>query len=373
MKDNLIQRGLEQDARRIRERILMGVSYEKAKQAAESLKMFMDEHQWTQGGVADKLGVSTAQINQYLQGKYKGNLDEITNKVVNLIESVSRKERRIKGKPFVETSVAKKIHTLITETESLCDEEGKIGLIIGDGGHGKSACLREYARANRNTVYVELDDAMNPTTMFNEIADKLKVYNNGSLAVITRRLIEHLEHRHIIIILDEASGLRVRQLNQLRQIIVVKSKCPLILAGNSDLLKTIMQPTVRRGCESLDQFTSRFSYILNLDEEASEKDGGLYTAEDVRKLYEYGGIRLTTDGAKTLRKICKTPRSGRLRTCSLLIAALHTAKVVGKTGQIDSELILAAIDQLKLPVRDRLPVHLPEVDDEQKESVAKTA
>jgi hypothetical protein len=374
MKDDRIQQGLEQDARRIRERILMGVSFEKAKQAAESLKMFMDEHHWTQGGVADKLGVSTAQINQFLQNKYKGNLDEITNKVVNLLESISRKERRVKGKPFIETSVAKKIHTLITETESLCDEEGKIGLIIGDGGHGKSACLREYARANRNTVYVELDDAMNPTTMFNEIADKLKVYNNGSLAVITRRLIEHLEHRHIIIILDEASGLRVRQLNQLRQIIVVKSKCPLILAGNSDLLKTIMQPTIRRGCESLDQFTSRFSYILNLDEAASNKDGGLYTPEDVRKLYEYGGIRLTTDGVKTLRKICKTPRSGRLRTCSLLIAALHTAKVVTKTGQIDSELILAAIDQLNLPIRDRLPVRLQELDDEDKqEAVAKTA
>jgi len=351
----------------------MGVSWEKAKQAAESLAMFMDEHHWTQAGVAEKLGVSTAQINQFLKTKYKGSLDEITNKVVNLLESVSRKERRIKGKPFVETTIAKKIYTLITETESLCDEEGKIGLIISDSGHGKSTCLREFARANHNTVYVELDDAMNPTTMFNEIADKLKVFNNGSLAVITRRLIEHLEHRHIIIILDEASSLRVRQLNQLRQIIVVKSKCPLILAGNNDLLKTIMQPTVRRGCEALDQFTSRFSYILNLDEAASNKDGGLYTPEDIRRLYEYGGIRLTSDGVKTLRKICKTPRSGRLRTCSLLIAALHTAKVVSKTGQIDSELILAAIDQLNLPVRDRLPVHLPEVDDEKPEALSKTA
>jgi len=373
MKDNRIQQGFEQDARRIKERILMGLRDEKAKQAAESLAMFIKEHQWTQTGVAEKIDVSPAQLNQFLQNKYKGNLDEITNKVVNLIESVSRKERRTKGKPFVETSVAKKIHTLITQTEALSDEEGKIGLIVGDGGHGKSACLREYARANRNTVYVELDDAMNPTTMFNEIADKLKVYNNGSLAVITRRLIEHLEHRHIIIILDEASGLRVKQLNQLRQIIVVKSKCPLILAGNSDLLKTIMQPTVRRGCESLDQFTSRLSYILNLDEMASNKDGGLYTAEDIRKLYEYGKIRLTSDANKTLRKICKTPRSGRLRICSLIIAALHTAGVVNRTGQIDSELILAAIDELDLPVKTRLPVHLPEVDDEKQEAQQKAA
>jgi len=373
MDKNLIQQGLEADSRRIKERILMGISFEKAKEAAERLKIFMEERGWTQSYVAEKLGVSPAQINQILQNKYKGNLDDITNKIINLLESVSRKERRIKGKPYIETSVAKKIHTLITQTEALSDDEGKIGLIIGDGGHGKSHCLREYARANRNTVYVELDDAMNPTTMFNAIAEKIGVVENGSLAVITRRLIEHLQHRHIIVILDEASSLRVRQLNQLRQIIAVKCKCPLILAGNSDLLKTIMLPTVRRGCESLDQLTSRLSYVLNLDDLAGRKDGGLYTPDDIRKLYEFGGVRLTSDAVKTLRNICRTPRTGRLRICSLVIAALHTAGVVTKTNQIDSDLILAAINELDLPVRTRLPVHLPDDDEDKKESIAKTA
>jgi len=374
MKDNLIQQGLEQDARRVKERILMAAQDEKIQAAATDLKIFMKEHNWTQGYVAAKLGVSTAVINQFLKSKYKGKLDELVNKVTNLLESLERKQRHAKNKPFIETSVAKKIHTLITQTEAFSDDEGKIGLLIGDGGHGKSHCLREYAKANRNTVYVELDDAMNPTTMFNEIAERLGIMENGSLAIITRRLIEHLRNRHIIIILDEAAGLRVKQLNQLRQIIVVKCKCPLILAGNVDLLKTIMQPTTYRGHESLDQFTSRLMCILNLDDQASNKDGGLYTPDDIRKLYEYGKIRLTSDAVKTLRKICKTPKTGRLRTCSHLIAALHTAGVVNKTGQIDSELILAAIEQLDLPVRTRLPVHLPEIDDEQKpEALQKTA
>jgi len=352
----------------------MAAQHEKVQAVAADLKIFLEEHNWTQAGVAAKLGVSTAVINQFLQGKYKGKTDELINKISNLLDSIARKERRVKNKPFIETSVAKKIHTLITQTEAFSDDEGKIGLIIGDGGHGKSHCLRQYAKVNRNTVYVELDDAMNPTTMFNAIADKLGVYTNGSLAVITRRLIEHLQNRHIIIILDEASGLRVKQLNQLRQIIVVKCRCPLILSGNSDLLKTIMQPTTRRGYESLDQFTSRLMCILNLDEIATNRDGGLYTVSDVRRLYEYGGIRLTTDAVKTLRKICKTAKSGRLRTCSHLIAALHTAGVVNKIGQIDSELILAAIEDLDLPIKTRLPVHLPDIDDEQNaEILAKTA
>ena len=156
--------------------------------------------------------------------------------------------------------------------------------------------------------------------------------------------------------LDEASSLKVKQLNQLRQIIVVKSRCPLILAGNSDLLKTVMQPTGYRGYQSLDQFTSRLMCILNLDTTANSKDGGLYTPEDIRNLYQYGGIRLTADAVSSLRKICRTPRSGRLRTCSHIIAALHTAKAVNDSGQIDSSLVCAAIEQLDLPVKARLPM-----------------
>ncbi|HAL45494.1 MAG: hypothetical protein A2Y12_08790 [Planctomycetes bacterium GWF2_42_9] len=369
MKHNLIQKGLEADARRIKERILMGITAEKAKEAAERLTIFMEERGWTQTYTAQKLGISPAQLNQVLQNKYKGALDDTINKIVNLIESQSRKERRVKGKDFVQTSVAKKIHTLIVQTEALSDDEGKIGVVVGDGGHGKSKCLEAYSKSNKNTIYIQLDDAMNPTTMFNAIAEKIGVVENGSLAVITRRLIEHLQHRQIIVLLDEASHLRVRQLNQLRQIIAVKCKCPMILAGNSDLLKTIYQPTVRRGCESLDQLASRISYVVNLDDMASQDGGGLYTTEDIKKLYEFGGIKLTNDAVKAMKTICKTPHTGRLRICSLIISALHTAAVVNKTGQIDAELIGQCIDDLDLPVKAKLPLSLVTIDDEDKQEV----
>ena len=201
--------------------------------------------------------------------------------------------------------------------------------------------------------------------MFAEIAKQLKIDASGSLSNITRRLIDNLQHRHIIVMLDETAGLTVRQLNQLRQIIAVKSRCPLILAGNHDLLKTVMQPTTRRGFESLDQFTSRLCYILNLDEIASDKNGGLYTVEDIRKLYEFGGIRLVGSAVSSLRKICQSPRSGRLRTCSHIIAALHTSRTVLKTGVIDNVAIVNAIEQLGLPVRVWLPVATKEVSEQE--------
>jgi len=100
---------------------------------------------------------------------------------------------------------------------------------------------------------------------------RFNVDSSGSLSSVTRRLIEALYDLDMIIMLDEASGLRVKQLDQLRQVIAVKSRCPLILAGNHDLLVTVQQDT-RRGCESLDQFTSRLTGIVDLDSEAGGED-----------------------------------------------------------------------------------------------------
>ena len=366
---NDILKEFEQDAQMREERIPMKVTATEAQRVAAKLQKFMADRGLKQIEVAKMLGVGIAKLNQFLRGKYtaKKGLEELINKGLQLIESFSRKDERVKSKPYIETTVARQIAALISKTEAFSDMEGKIGLVIGDGGHGKSICLQQYAKANRNTVYVELDDAMTSTAMFAAIAEKLNIDSSGSLTNVTRRLIDSLFYRYIIIMLDEASGLNVQKLNQLRQIIVVKARCPLILAGNSDLLKTVMQPKTRRGCESLDQFTSRLSYILNLDEFAANKDGGLYTPEDIRRLYQYGGIRLTGDAVNTLRKICKTERSGRLRTCSHIIAALHTSRKVLKSGLIDAITIISAIEQLGLPVKVWLPVMTKDATREEQE------
>lgn len=376
MNDENILKEFGQDAQLREERIPMKATSTEAQRVATKLKEFMELRKLKQVDVARMLGVGITKFNLFLRGKYKAKkgVEELVNKGLQLIESFGRKDKRIKSKPYVETTVAKQIAALILKTESFSDIEGKIGLLIGDGGHGKSICLQQYAKANRNTVYVELDDAMTPTAMFAAIAEKLNIDSSGSLTSITRRLIDSLFYRHIIIMLDEAAGLNVQKLNQLRQIIVVKARCPLILAGNSDLLKTVMQPKTRRGCESLDQFTSRLSYILNLDEMATRKDGGIYTVEDIRKLYEHGGIRLTGDAVNTLQKICKASRTGRLRTCSHIIAALHTSRKVLQSGIIDAITIVSVIEQLGLPVKVWLPLAVKDSEEQKgKPAVAKAA
>jgi DNA transposition AAA+ family ATPase len=367
MNEKSVQKGLEQDAEIIRERMPKEMSKINARQKAESLQRFMEKHGYSQGKIAKLLGVSSTQISQFLNNKYPGDVETLVNKVVDLINTVGRRQKRLRHKPFVETRVARKIGTLIKQTRAFTTgEEGAIAIVIGDSGHGKSICLRQYAEANKNTMYILLDDAMNSTRVFSEIARKLGIDASGSMDNITRRIIGALQNREIVIMIDEASGLKVKQLSQLRTVLVDQCRCPLVLAGNSDLLKTVMQPKTRRGHESLDQFRSRLTYILNLDELAARKGSGLYTAEDIRKLYEYGGLRLTSDAAGVLRNIGRTPQSGRLRTCSRIITALHVAHMAGKIGElIDAALILEVIEELGLPVKVYLPVAAKETDEEQ--------
>jgi hypothetical protein len=96
--------------------------------------------------------------------------------------------------------------------------------------------------------------------------------------------------------------------------------------------------------------------VLNLDELAADPDDPLYTAEDVRRLYEYGGIKLTRDAVDALRRLLAMPRSGRLRTAGVIVAALHMAAVIAERGVIDAEAILSAAVELALPICEMLPV-----------------
>ncbi|MBW1811653.1 MAG: AAA family ATPase [Deltaproteobacteria bacterium] len=344
------------------------------KKVALRLRNFMIGRGLSNNKIAQAINASPSAISQFLNNKYTGDNKTLANKIVSYVNSIAGKERKAKDKPgYIDTTVAIRVKALIANTDAFSLEEGKIGIIIGDGGHGKSYCLRTYAETDKNSVYVELDDAMTMRGVYQEIAAKIGLEGYGTLQSVTRRIIDNLQNRHIIILLDECSGLSPRQLNSLRQIIVVKSRCPLILAGNQGLRNTIMSPTTKRGSESLDQFTSRLMAILNLDEAAAQKDGGLYTPDDIRKLYQYGGIKLTGGAVNTLKKICRTPRSGRLRTCSQIITALHTASKIKKCGQITASDIPSAIAQLGLPVRVWLPINSPEFAQEEQSNAASVA
>jgi DNA transposition AAA+ family ATPase len=347
-----------------------------AKIFGDSLRDWMAERKLPQTAVAEKTGVSTAVISQIVRGKYPGDTKLVIQKLTAFMDTFDRKARVERGKGFVETSVAKKIFTVIKQTQILSDDdEAKIGLVIGDAGHGKSECLKQYAKVYFNSsVYVELDDTMTSAAMFAAIAEALRIDATGGLKALTQRIVKHYRGRDMIFILDEASGLNPHKLNQLRQIISVRCKCPLILSGNAHLKSTLAQSTERRGNECLDQFNSRVMAKLDLDKITSiPGGGGFYTIEDIKRLYEYGGITLTKEAVNKLRAICMTPQTGRLRTCSVVIAAMHRMSKVVNAGFITEENVVKTIRDLGLAVKSKLPFLVDTERPAEPEPKAKTA
>lgn len=323
------------------------------------VKRFLAEQGVSQTRLAKSIELSQTAVGQFLNGKYAGDNQALAEKIGCYVNAVWRRQRRSAGAPeFAEIGVAERIFGLIRRVDSFSDIEGRIGVVIGDAGSGKSACLRAYARADAAAVYISHDSAQKITGLLDAItrASGGDVAVNASLSLARARLAEVMRHKRRLVLVDEASSLRAKDLDKLRSLLCVRCGCPLILAGNNDLLRTIQENADKTGYASLDQFNSRLIGVLNLDELAAGGDGGpLYSAEDIRRLYEYGGIRLTPDAVDALGRICRTPHSGKLRTCRDIVRALHSATQVIETGQINAAMVWAAVEQLGLPAADWLP------------------
>ena len=61
----------------------------------DDLRAYMDAHGLTQQQAASKLDVSSATINQYLQGKYKGDTAALDGKVTQLIARGKEKAKAV--------------------------------------------------------------------------------------------------------------------------------------------------------------------------------------------------------------------------------------------------------------------------------------
>ncbi|MBE0535005.1 MAG: AAA family ATPase [Phycisphaerae bacterium] len=350
-----VQDALEQDARRVEFVVSEKMDATAMQTFVADVKAFIGENNITQAQLAKWINNHHVVVSQFLSGKYEGNLVNIAGKIAGVLNTLARKKRQAPREKHVPTGTAKRIGTLIAEVQAFGDSEGRIGLVIGDSGHGKSCCLRAYAAADRNSVYVQYDDCMSGKELFAELARAARVKSTGSLAAVTERLILAVKDRHLLVMIDEASSMGPRLLNRLRQVLVAKAGCSLILGANAELLHTVRNTSRGAGAESLDQFNSRLMSILTLDELAADPDDPLYTADDVRRLYEYGGIKLSRDATDALRRLLSMPKSGRLRTAGVIIAALHMSSRIAERGVIDAAAILAAAVELALPIADWLP------------------
>ena len=198
-------------------------------EAIAALSAYRDETGKSQRAIAKELGISDGLVSAFLSGSYK-TPHTIIPKVENLTR-VKEKRRVAPEEPgFAETTVAK----AVMEAISYCHLQGKVAVVYGDAGTGKTMAVREYLRGNSLAIGFTASPAYASITGIND----LLVKHLGAKERVARKIyaeaVEKLRGSGRVLVVDEAQHLTVRTLDYLR-CISDESGVGLALVGNYEV------------------------------------------------------------------------------------------------------------------------------------------
>ena len=184
----------------------------------------------TQSQIAKELGVSDGQLSSFLSGTYKAP-HTIIPKVEQLLQINVQKEVTPREPGFRRTTVSGIVMDLI----AYCHIQGKIGVVYGDAGVGKTMGIREYARTHPDSaVVITISPCFATMTGVNELlAEELRIREKVSRKIQTEA-IKKLRGSNRVLIIDEAQHLTVRVINHLR-CIADESGVGMAFIGNEEI------------------------------------------------------------------------------------------------------------------------------------------
>lgn len=260
------------------------LSYEQAVQLVQDYKQ---ESGKTQTAIANELAISDAALSSFLKGTYK-TPHTIIPKVAELLKVTGKRKVAPKEPAFVETTVAKRV----MEAISYCHLQGKIAVVYGDAGVGKTQAVRAYLRENSLAIGITISPSYASITGVNElIADQLGIRERVARRIYAE-IISKLKDSGRVLIIDEAQHLTVRALNHLR-CMSDESGVGIALIGNEEVY------TKLRGSGKAD-FAQLFSRIGMRREVLTSTT----TKEDIRKVF--AEAHLEEDALELLYRIART-------------------------------------------------------------------
>ncbi|AKE61155.1 XRE family transcriptional regulator [Citrobacter amalonaticus Y19] len=227
------------------------------------LNDLMGRKGYSQTQVARAMGKSPAVINQYLQGKYAGDVRSIDELARSFIarEADKEKSRRITSR-FISTVTSRKGIEVIR----LAHLDGDLNVIYGAAGLGKTMILREYAAQHRDALLIEADPGYTARVVLEELCSLLGLSKRGNMHELSESCISALRESGRLLMVDEAENLPYRALETLRRI-HDKSGIGLILAG---MPRLIINLKGKRG--EYQQLYSRVGLALNIGDSLPQED-----------------------------------------------------------------------------------------------------
>ncbi|WP_368763607.1 AAA family ATPase, partial [Klebsiella variicola] len=227
------------------------------------LNDLMTRKGYSQTQVARAIGKSTAVINQYLQGKYAGDvpaIDALARSFINR-EVEKEKSQKITAR-FVPTVTSRKGMDVIRYAHL----DGDLNVIYGAAGLGKTMILREYAALHRDALLIEADPGYTARVVLEELCGLLGISKRGNMHELSEACIAALRDSGRLLMVDEAENLPYRALETLRRI-HDKSGIGLVLAG---MPRLIINLKGKRG--EYQQLYSRVGFALCIGDSLPQSD-----------------------------------------------------------------------------------------------------
>ncbi|EFA6906560.1 AAA family ATPase [Escherichia coli] len=227
------------------------------------LNDLMTRKGYSQTQVARAIGKSTAVINQYLQGKYAGDvpaIDALARSFINR-EVEKEKSQKITAR-FVPTVTSRKGMDVIRYAHL----DGDLNVIYGAAGLGKTMILREYAAQHRDALLIEADPGYTARVVLEVLCGLLGISKRGNMHELSEACIAALRDSGRLLMVDEAENLPYRALETLRRI-HDKSGIGLVLAG---MPRLIINLKGKRG--EYQQLYSRVGFALCIGDSLPQSD-----------------------------------------------------------------------------------------------------
>lgn len=184
-----------------------------------ALRAEMQTRGWSQALTAGRMeGVSQTTLNQWLSGKYPGDVGAVDAKVQRLLDSLSEGAKVVAARAvspgFMRTDTAAQVWAMLAFAQHSPD----MTVVAGAPGVGKTMTARGYQAAGSNVWIATMDpDLSTPTKMLVEIAAALSlpVRNN---ATVRREIGERINRSGGLIVVDEAQHLNRAALDMLRSL-----------------------------------------------------------------------------------------------------------------------------------------------------------
>lgn len=202
------------------------------------VKQLIADKGFTQTQIAKECGFSGGALSSYFKGTYKGDNEKLEVALQSWLDGQTKKTATFVSAPdFVDTPTASKIFADFDFVKMF----GKMGVVYGASGVGKTQAARQYTRANNNVWMITARPSIcTINEVLYEMALELGISDAPKRAgKLSRMLKIKLAGTRGLMIIDEADHLPLKVLEELR-ILQEDSEVGFMLIGN-DKVYTQMQ------------------------------------------------------------------------------------------------------------------------------------